>query len=675
MSKLPIPINVSELKKMAEEKENPTLSFYDAVESALGLSVPHAYEDGEIHRFGPKGCCWYVLHRSRRGTLYGHFGDWRNIEKEDIPYCSRGKIEDLPESEKAEIRLMEEKRKAEEEKYRKERLKEVTALYNSLPQATSDHPYLIRKGVTAQPDMRLDQRGNILVPMYNFDGEMRDVQYLFPKADENGKWKSYARGLLAGGLYYPIPGDYKNTFICEGVATGLSIHAATGATVICAMSAGNMPKIAENYPRAIIVADNDANGAGEEAAKKCEHNNYYLIPNVGMDANDYATAFGNAGLLALLSPLMEEQDYSVPLHTLLTQPTFSPYLIKGWFSKGQLGACVGASGSGKTFVLLDMMLTLCCGLPYWHEYKTPGKKLNIYYLCGEGFEGVPKRVMAWLITHPDAVLGNINITRSPKNLDKVGDLETVISDMKRCRDEWGSIDLIVIDTYNQFNSGDENAADSVHAFLENIGKMRDTFGRPCTILSHHTGVGENAQKRGRGSSAFKAALDFEFLVEKGEDDDGTLTLSQTKQKDIECLQPIGFKLNKIQIGWKDEDGEEITSAVISRDKEDEWEGFSFAPAFFFDSLFQDEWITRRNHFYARKDGCYIVPKKDMREYCTLYYRARYGKDITLDTAGRYLKNDREIGLALGDRLNGEDKSFYLYQLSEKKAVEKEDSRE
>ena len=413
MSKLPIPINVSELKKMAEEKENPTLSFYDAVESALGLSVPHAYEDGEIHRFGPKGCCWYVLHRSRRGTLYGHFGDWRNPEKEDLSYCSRGKIEELSESEKAEIRLMEEKRQKEKEKFRAERLKEVTALYNSSPRATSDHPYLVKKGVTAQPDMKLDQEGNILVPMYNIKGEIQDIQYIFPKPDKDKKTKKFAWTLNPKGAFYPIPGDYKNTFICEGVATGLSIHAATGATVICAMSADNLPRIAENYPRAVIVADNDVSGKGEEAAKKCEHNNYYLIPNVGMDANDYATAFGNAGLLALLSPLMEEQDYSVPLHTLLTQPTFSPYLIKNWFSAGQLGACVGASGSGKTFILLDMMLTLCCGLPYWHEnnFKTPGKKLNIYYLCGEGFEGVPKRVKAWLIMHPGAVLGNINIDR------------------------------------------------------------------------------------------------------------------------------------------------------------------------------------------------------------------------------------------------------------------------
>ena len=665
MSKIYLDTNTLEkMVKLTEQRETFPLSFRDAIESSLGLSVSHAYEDGEIHRFGPKGCCWYVLHRSRRGTLYGHFGDWRNPEKEDITYCSRGKIEELSESEKAEIRQMEEKRKAAEEKFRAERLQEELAQYNSSPLATSDHPYLVKKGIFARPDMKLDKKGNILVPMYNENGEIQDIQYIFPEPDEDKKTKKFAWKLDPKGAFYPIPGDYKNTFLCEGVATGISIHEATGATVICAMSADNLVRVAEYYPRAIIIADNDVSGTGEEAAKKCERNNYYLIPNVGMDANDYATAFGVQGLTALLSPLLEKEDYSVPLHTLLAQPTFSPYLIKNWFSAGQLGACVGASGSGKTFVLLDMMLTLCCGLPYWHEnnFKTAGRKLNIYYLCGEGFEGVPKRVKAWLIMHPGAVLGNINITRSPRNLDKAKDLEEVIADMKRCEKEWGSIDLIVIDTYNQFNSGDENAADSVHAFLENIGKMRDTFGRPCTILSHHVGVGENAQKRGRGSSAFKAALDFEFLVEKGENEDGTLLISQTKQKDIECWKEIGFKLKKVNIGWTDEDGDEITSAVIQRREEAEEDGVFLSSTFHFISLFKDEWMQKESHFYAEDEGFLLVPKRDMRDFCQLYYRAFLGKGISDEGAKKALQKGREIGRLLDGKLLDFDKSLYKLKI-------------
>ncbi len=666
-------IDTKELEKKAAEASTssapPTISFYEHVLNTLGINPPHAIEDGEIHRFGPKGCCWYALHRSSRGTLYGHYGDWRDPNKEDIEYCSRGKIEELPEDERREIneKTKEEQRKKKEFAEREtERLRKE---YPLLPSATADHPYLQEKHVKPTPAIRLDSEGSLVIPLYNNKGDLVSVQRIFPEKDENGRQKSYEQGIPVTALRFVIPGDFINIFLCEGVATGLSIHEATGATVVCAMSAGQLPNVAPDYPDAIIVADNDKSGAGEEWAKRAGLD-YVLPPEVGMDANDYAVSYGAEALHTLLSPYMKTAPYSVPLSSLLTQPHFPPYLIKGFFSKGQLGACVGASGSGKTFVLLDMMLTLCCGLPFWQEaiYKTPGKKLNIYYLCGEGFEGVPKRVMAWLIMHPGAELGNINITRSPKNLDQKADLDFVMADMEKCRAEWGSIDLIVIDTYNQFNSGDENAADSVHAFLGNIARMRAALEYPCTILSHHTGVGENAQKRGRGSSAFRAALDFEFLIEKDEEHEGLLSLQQTKQKDLECLPPIGFKLHKTLIGWVDEDGEEITSAVITREKEGAEDTAQLAPAFHFLSLFKDEWQTKQGHFYAKEGSSYIVPKKDMKDFCRLYYKAYLGKEISDEAVKKALKKDREIGRLLGEKLEEYDRNLYRLKIAEREEV-------
>ena len=51
--------------------------------------------------------------------------------------------------------------------------------------------------------------------------------------------------------------------ICEGYATGATIHEATGLKVLCAMNAGNLPKIArlavKQFPESkiLITADND----------------------------------------------------------------------------------------------------------------------------------------------------------------------------------------------------------------------------------------------------------------------------------------------------------------------------------------------------------------------------------------------------------------------------------
>ena len=670
--KLKNKIDTEELAKKAAPPAQPTvptISFTEQVLNTLCINPPHAYEDGEIHRFGPKGCCWYALHRSSRGTLYGHYGDWRDMAKENLEYCSRGKVEELPETERKEIaeKYKEEERKKKE--FAEKQIEKVRKEYPSLPPAPASHPYLLKKHVKPTPAMRLDEAGNIVIPLTDSKGELTSLQRILPQPDEDGRQKFYTSGISTAGLRFIIPGDYTNTFLCEGVATGLSISAATGAAIICAMSCGQLEAVAKDYPDAIIIADNDKSGAGEEGAKKAGID-YFLIPEEGMDANDYAVKYGEEALKALLEPFIKDTPYSVPLASLLTQPHFPPYLIKGFFSSGQLGACVGASGSGKTFILLDMMLTLCCGLPYWQEsqYKTPARKLNIYYLCGEGFEGVPKRVKAWLIMHPDAELGNINITRTPKNLDQKSDLDFVLADMEKCRTLWGSIDLVVIDTYNQFNSGDENAADSVHAFLGNIARMRNALSSPCTILSHHTGVGENAQNRGRGSSALRAALDFEFLIKKDEEHEGLFSLTQTKQKDLECLPPLGFKLHKTQIGWVDEDGEEITSAVVTRDTGAEEEAARLSASFHFLSLFKDEWQGRQGHFYAREGNAVIVPKKDMRDFCRLYYKAYLGKDITEEAAKKALKKDREIGKMLGEKLEEYDRVLYRLKVGKKDEV-------
>ena len=613
--------------------------------------------DGHIHRFGRKNCCWYVMYQNvQTGAQYGVFGDWSKGDK-GIKYHSQKTGWTAEDTRRFDA--LQEQRKREQEEMQKVIQREMREEFSALPPATDAHPYLVKKGVKAMPDMKLGEDGELIIPLFDKDRNFWTFQRIYPDGS-----KRFLGGISTSGVRYIIPGD-ERVFLCEGVATGLSISAATGATVVCAMNAGNLPKIAKDYKGAVVVADNDESKTGEEAAKKCEGCDYILPPEVGMDANDYAQKYGNEKLRELLLP-DETKPYSVPLISKVKQPTFSPYLIKDWFCAGQIGMCFGASGSGKTFLLVDQMLALSSGLLSWHGRKC--KKCNVYYLCGEGFEGIPKRVKAWMLFYGVEDIGNINITENSVDLSKSGDLQYVLDDMEKCRTLWGSIDLVVIDTYNQFNSGDENAADSVHAFLGNIARMRNALASPCTILSHHTGVGENAQNRGRGSSALRAALDFEFLIKKDEEHEGLLSLTQTKQKDLECLPPLGFKLHKTQIGWVDEDGEEITSAVISRDTGAEEEAARLSASFHFLSLFKDEWQGKQGHFYAREGSAIIVPKKDMRDFCRLYYKAYLGKDITEEAAKKALKKDREIGKMLGEKLEEYDRVLYRLKVGKKDEV-------
>ncbi len=59
--------------------------------------------------------------------------------------------------------------------------------------------------------------------------------------------------------------------LCEGYATGLSLHSALSrlrglATVVCCLSAYNMERVASRFPGAVVAADNKPSKVGEQAA-------------------------------------------------------------------------------------------------------------------------------------------------------------------------------------------------------------------------------------------------------------------------------------------------------------------------------------------------------------------------------------------------------------------------
>ncbi len=640
-----------EYNKLYDEEKTIHISFSEKCINTIGIFPQNVVIDDKIHRFGKHGECWYVLHESKRGTgtIYGYYGDWSSNENEQLFYCS--KEQGLTLQEKEDAKRQQRDMEREKEEARKRISVEMLSYYNSLPLAET-HPYLEKKGVKARADLRKD--GDLLViPLYDFSGKIQTLQ----KIDEKGDKRLYY-GLSSSSVRYIFSGSTR-IFLCEGYATGASIHEATGATVVCAMFAGNLPKVANDYKGATVVADNDESLTGEEKAKECTDCDYILIPNLGWDANDYSQAYGKKALKELLlgkEEQKEEEPYLIPMSAFDEQPDLPPYLVKDMFSCGQIGMVVGASGTGKTFSLLDIMFTLSSGLSEWNGHRC--RKANVVYLCGEGYYGIPKRRRAWMLEHEIKDTGNICISRFAKDLTNNKDLTEIIEDIEKCRQEWGSVDLVVIDTYNQFNSGDENAADSAHAFLANISEIQKAFSC-CLILSHHTGLGQDAQRRARGSSVIHGAMDFVFLIERDEDEPNYFSLSTIKQKDIEMAAPMGFELKQVSLGWYDKyDGTEYTSAVpISRDLKESRK--LTAPCFEIYSLFKDYWINKEARTYVGNDDSWLIPRADMEDFVMLWKRVKDGKEITRESAYRSLNGDREIGRMFGEKLQKGDRGYYL----------------
>lgn len=218
--------------------------------------------DGSIERFPVDGRkrgnrdAWFVGYMDDYPLLYGgiHGG-------EDFKYSPLNGSRQLSSEERRrmEERITEAKRKraAELKAQHDQAAKQAQTEYEGAAPATDDHAYLINKRVRGH-GIRSDTEGRLLVPVMNESGEIRSLQ----RIDASGE-KRFLSGGEVRGNYFIIPGDGP-PIICEGYATGATLHEKTGRTVIVAFNAGNLEPVAEKirkqYPDAeiVIAADNDA---------------------------------------------------------------------------------------------------------------------------------------------------------------------------------------------------------------------------------------------------------------------------------------------------------------------------------------------------------------------------------------------------------------------------------
>lgn len=181
--------------------------------------------------------------------------------------------------------------------------------------APDDHPYLAAKQA-APLGLRMDARGHLVVPLQDGDGCLHSIEFIAP----DGAKRYLAGGAkkdhfaVVGAEPAPLEEPTGPVLICEGWATGASLHIATGHTVIAAMDAGNLMPVAEalraGFPAAdlVLVADNDLrpdrdSNPGVEAACKVALaiDGRLAVPDSPGDANDLFCAEGPDTVAALVA--------------------------------------------------------------------------------------------------------------------------------------------------------------------------------------------------------------------------------------------------------------------------------------------------------------------------------------------------------------------------------------
>jgi len=533
---------------------------YMTGQGMVGLPTSITF-DGEIHRFSTDDskynddAGWYVATQYPGGVKIVNFGDFRTQVKGD--YAS-GYGKSLTESQRLELEYQIEqariKARAERKRYHDENAKKAEAMWMSLPDATIENGYLSRKKILPH-GTRIASDGRLALPLINANGELRSLQFI---PSEEGSKKQFFTGAEAKGCFWWLGDpDAAKVFLCEGFATAASIFECTGSTVFIAFMASGLASVAKMLRElgkvVTVVADND--DAGIKGAEACEGCQIIVIPDEGMDANDYQNKYGT---LSDILPNLSVVSKMILADDILTEDLTVSWLIKNWIPADSIGMIHGPSASGKTTIMLDMLLSASSGLPGWLDNRIR-RPIGVVYLCGEGLTGVKRRIRAWKHNRMVDDLGNFAVYPLPLDLDKPEGIHEIRSQIDTLG--WRP-DIIVIDTVNRYMSGDENSAQDTRMLLNCVDSLRSRYS--CSgLYVHHTGNSEETQKRARGSSAWRGALDYEISVAVDEQSK-VRCVEQVKMKDTELMPNVYGMIEGADIpGLYDDDGEQVTGAVFN----------------------------------------------------------------------------------------------------------------
>jgi len=208
------------------------------------------------------------------------------------------------------------------------------------------------------------------------------------------------------------------------------------------------------------------------------------------------------------------------------------WLIEDVLPEGSYSMLIGPRSTYKTFVALDMAMSIACGgdryysdvkdwRGLWGSVKDKGAVL---YAAGEGRGGFKHRIEAWESYHLEGDEVSNFFLADPVPHPTEEDIEDFINYALLKADKYK---LVVLDTVARSMQGlNENSQQDASAFTLLIQTIQQELG--CAVLTvHHTGHGSD--DRARGSSVFGADVDTEFVMEKR--DPHYVQISNTKQKD------------------------------------------------------------------------------------------------------------------------------------------------
>lgn len=226
---------------------------------AEGFNVSDVQPDGKVHRFkrepkDKKKNAWYICFlnhtRNQEPFLVCKFGDWRDQggEFDFISLQKRSREDD--KFIRNQIEQAQKKKEIEQNQVWEETSLEVSTEWPLLSNSGPSE-YLLKKKIDIF-GVKVDS-GKVYVPVRDEEGKLWSIQTIFPDGD-----KLFSQnGRIKGNFHLIGSAVGAEALVCEGYATGASLHMATGLPVLVCFFASNMPEVCRKFPDALLTVCRD----------------------------------------------------------------------------------------------------------------------------------------------------------------------------------------------------------------------------------------------------------------------------------------------------------------------------------------------------------------------------------------------------------------------------------
>lgn len=497
------------------------LQTFQEILSSKGLEPSTVIADGKLHRCPTqakphKQNGAYIAHVDTPSTLWwcnwenGQQGTFTEAEERTLAPAERESLQQR----QAAMKVQREAEFADRQAAAAYKAQLELKVASPCPQ---DHPYLQRKGVPTLGDVRQGLNKMLLIPVQDGSGKVQSLQ----RISSEGEKRFLTGGKMHGG-HFVIPGKpEKPLAVCEGYATGASIHLASEGTVYVAFSANNLPVVASMVrgqlpgKTLLICADNDEAGRskGQEAAQTAQAR--LVVPacskETGTDFNDLHQS---EGLQEVRRQLEAPESLTIPANTApsLVSLDMGEFLSMSIPERGYLlspvlpvqgiGIMYAPRGIGKTFAALSVAVAVASGGVVFN-WRSPMPK-RVVYVDGEMPATSMQSRLAALASGmaiPPHALKNLALITPDLQPCPMPDLATTAG-QAMLEPLLKGVDMVVLDNIATLcRTGKENESQSwqtMQAWLLDLRRRGITV-----LLIHHAGKSGDQ----RGTSAREDIMD------------------------------------------------------------------------------------------------------------------------------------------------------------------------